>query len=93
MRIGQTPRQTRWTRLAVLWFVFSTALLVWPLYPWLGNHVHPRVFGLPWSLVYVLIVIAANAVVLNVLYVLRLVDHEEEGEEPPGRDTNGEGPG
>lgn len=52
---------------------------MWPIYPWLGNHVHPRVFGLPWSLVWVLLVVAANAVVLNVLYRRRLVDHREDG--------------
>ena len=63
-----------------MWFVFSGACLVWPIYPWLGNHVHPRVLGLPWSLVWVLLVVAANAVVLNVLYWRRLVDHREDEE-------------
>lgn len=66
-----------WSRLAVLWFVFSTALLVWPIYPWLGNRVEPRILGLPWSLTWVLLVIAANFVVLLVLYRLRLVDDAE----------------
>jgi hypothetical protein len=66
----------------VLWFSLSAALLVWPLYPWLGNHVHPRVFGLPWSLVYVLLVIASNFAALLVLYRLRVVDDREADDEP-----------
>jgi MFS family permease len=71
------PRRRRGPLLAVLWFVLSAAMLVWPVYPWLGNHVHPRVLGLPWSLVYVLLVIAANFVALLVLYHLRVVDDRE----------------
>jgi hypothetical protein len=76
-------RSPRWAQVAALWFVFSTALLVWPIYPWVGNHVHPRVLGLPWSLVWVLLVIATNAVVLNVLYRRRLVDDRELDEPEP----------
>ena len=71
------PRRSLGPRLAVAWFVLSTALLVWPVYPWLGNHVHPRVLGLPWSLVYVLLVSAANFTALLVLYRLRLIDDRE----------------
>lgn len=52
-------------------------MLVWPIFPWLGNHVHPRVFGLPWSLVYVLLVVAANAVVLGLLVRFRILDDRE----------------
>jgi hypothetical protein len=70
-------RRSLGTRLAVLWFLLSTALLVWPVYPWLGNHVHPRVLGLPWSLVWVLLVIAANFAALLLLYWLRIVDDRE----------------
>lgn len=66
----------------MLWFLVSTALLVWPVYPWLGNHVHPRVLGLPWSLVWVLLVIAANFVALLLLYRLRVVDDREHEPEP-----------
>jgi len=64
-------------RVAPLFFVATTALLVWPLYPWLGNAIEPRVFGLPWSLVYVLLVITVNAVVLTALYVARVIDAED----------------
>lgn len=71
------PRRSPGPRLAAAWFVLSTALLVWPVYPWLGNHVHPRVLGLPWSLVYVLLVITANFAALLGLYHARLVDDRE----------------
>ena len=74
---GLMPSRARWTRIALAWFSLSTALLVWPLFPWLGNHVHPRVLGLPWSLVYVLLVIAANAVVLGLLVRHRILDDRE----------------
>ena len=69
--------RTRWIRIAVAWFSLSTALLVWPLFGWLGNHVHPRVLGLPWSLVYVLLVVGANAVVLGLLVRFRIIDDRE----------------
>ncbi len=61
-------------RLAVLYFVASTLMLVWPIYPWLGNHVEPRVVGLPWSFAYVLGVVFANFVVLAWLHAARVVD-------------------
>ena len=66
-------------RAAPLFFVASTALLVWPVYPVLGNSIEPRVLGLPWSLVYVLLVIVGNALVLTALYVARSIDAEEDG--------------
>jgi len=55
-------------RLAIAYFVVSTAALVAPVYTTLGNRIEPRVFGLPWSLVYVLGVIAANFAVLLWMY-------------------------
>jgi hypothetical protein len=61
-------------RAAPLFFVATTALLVWPLYPWLGDTIEPRVLGLPWSLVYVLLVILVNAAVLTGLYMARVID-------------------
>ncbi len=70
-------------RLAVAWFCLSTALLVWPIYPWIGNHVHPRVLGLPWSLVWVLGVIALNFGVLVWLYLARVVDEREPDDVDP----------
>jgi hypothetical protein len=78
------PRRSLSTRLAAAWFLLSTALLVWPVYPWLGNHVHPRVLGLPWSLVFVLLVITANFAALLLLYFLRVIDDRElpEGPQP-----------
>ncbi len=68
-------------RVAPLFFVATTALLVAPLYPWLGDSIEPRVLGLPWSLVYVLLVIVVNAVALTGLYMARVVDaREDEGD-------------
>jgi hypothetical protein len=81
------PRRSLGPRLAALWFLLSAAALVWPVYPWLGNHVHPRVLGLPWSLVWVLIVITANFGALLLLYWLRVVDDRELPDaELPGRE-------
>jgi hypothetical protein len=55
-------------RLAIAYFMVSTGVLVAPVYTVLGNRIEPRVFGLPWSLVYVLCVIAANFAVLVWMY-------------------------
>jgi hypothetical protein len=68
---------TRATRLSLLYFALATATLIWPIYPWVGNHIEPRVFGLPWSLVWVLIVIVCNFAVLAVLFHLRVIDDRE----------------
>lgn len=78
----EAPRRTLGPRLAVAWFVLSTLALVWPVYPWLGNHIEPRVLGLPWSLVFVLLVITANFGALLLLYRLRVVDDRETDEAP-----------
>ena len=60
-------RKTRYA-IAVAYFVAVTGALIWPVYPALGNHIEPRVLGLPWSLTYVLAFILANALVLLWLY-------------------------
>lgn len=52
-------------------------LLITPVYTELGNRIEPRVAGLPWSLVWVLGVIAINFAVLVWLYRARIVDSEE----------------
>jgi hypothetical protein len=65
------------TRLALLYFILATAALVWPVYPWLGNRIEPRVLGLPFSLIWILAIIACNFCVLMVLYRLRLIDDRE----------------
>ena len=70
-------------RWGAAYFVASTALLVWPAYGWWGNRVDPRVFGLPWSLASILIVIASNTIVLAVLYRLRAVDPGDDSEVQP----------
>lgn len=64
--------------MAPLFFIATTALVVWPLYPWLGNAIEPRVLGLPWSLSYVIGVILIDAAALTALYLLRVVDAEED---------------
>jgi drug/metabolite transporter (DMT)-like permease len=72
--VGRRTRATRW---AVVYFAVSTGVLIAPAYTWWGNHVEPRVLGLPWSLVSVLLVVAANFAVLGWLYAKRLIDDEE----------------
>ena len=74
------PRSRLATPLALLPFVVATAFLVWPLYPWLGNSVEPRVLGLPWSLTYVILVVAVDTAALVVLYVTRTIDADEHAE-------------
>ncbi|MBK6920169.1 MAG: hypothetical protein IPH07_22405 [Deltaproteobacteria bacterium] len=71
-------------RVGLVYFAASTVLLVAPAYALLGNHVEPRVLGLPWSLVYVLIVVALNCGALALLYVLRCVDDREHDDEGGG---------
>jgi hypothetical protein len=67
----------RATQLSLLYFALATASLIWPIYPWIGNHIEPRVLGLPWSLVWVLIVITCNFLVLTALFRLRVIDDRE----------------
>jgi len=55
-------------RLAIVYFVASTVLLIAPVYTSVANRIEPRVLGLPFSLVYVLAVIAANFVALAWMY-------------------------
>ena len=75
---------------ALGYFVASTVVLIAPVYTWLGNRIEPRVLGLPWSLVYVFVVIALNCAVLAGLYAGRVIDHEEPVEpvEPDDRGTD-----
>lgn len=81
-------RLASWSRLAprlsLVLFAATTASLVWPLYPWLGNHVEPRILGIPWSLTYVILVIAVNTAALIALYMLRAVDASEHPEDGRG---------
>lgn len=55
-------------RFAIAFFVLSAVSLVAPVYTAVGNRVEPRVLGLPFSLVYVLAVIAIDFVVLAWMY-------------------------
>jgi len=72
------PRHSAWpTRLSLAYFALATAALIWPIYPRFGDHIEPRVFGLPWSLTWILIVIACNFAVLSLLYRLRVIDDRE----------------
>lgn len=77
LRGVRNEHSTRATRLSLLYFALATAALVWPIYPWLGNRIEPRVLGLPWSLAWVLIVIGCNFAVLLVLFQLRVIDDRE----------------
>lgn len=78
------------TRWALLYFVVATAALVWPVYPWLGNRIEPRVGGLPFSLIWILGIITCNFCVLLVLYRLRLIDALEVDESEPTRSGRGQ---
>lgn len=73
--------------LGLAYFAVATALLVWPIYPALGNAIEPRLLGLPWSLTYVLAVIVGNTAVLVILYAGRWIDAGE----PELEDGEGEG--
>lgn len=74
--MDRRPR-SRWiARGAIAYFALSTAALVAPVYTWLGNTIEPRVLGLPWSLVWVLGVVLANATVLALLYRGRWVGED-----------------
>jgi len=76
--VSAPPSRARFIgRAALVWFALSTALLVAPLYTWLGNSIEPRVLGLPWSLAYVLGIVLVNSCVLAMLYVGRWIDHAE----------------
>ncbi len=65
-------------RLAPLYFVATTLLLVWPLYPRWGDSIEPRVLGLPWSLMYVLAVVGLNTAALVGLYLGRVIPADED---------------
>lgn len=78
------------TRLALLYFALATAALVWPVYPWLGNRIEPRVLGLPFSLVWILVIITSNFCVLVLLYRLRLIDDLELDESETTRSGRGQ---
>jgi predicted PurR-regulated permease PerM len=76
--------------LALLYFALATAALVWPVYPWLGDRIEPRVLGLPFSLVWILVIITSNFCVLVLLYRLRLIDDLEIDESESTRSGRGQ---
>lgn len=78
------PRSRLAAPLALLLFAATTACLVWPLYPLLGNSIEPRILGLPWSLTYVLLIIGVDAVALVFLYYTRAIDAAEAPEDGDG---------
>ena len=79
-------RRTPWIQLSVGYFLLSLLALIWPIFPAVGNAVHPRVLGLPWSLVYVLGIVVLNAAVLAALHRSGIVDARELD---PDRDRDG----
>lgn len=66
--------------LSLLYFALSVASLVWPIYPAVANRIEPRLLGLPFSLVWILAVIASNFVVLALLYRAGVIDDMEDSE-------------
>ena len=79
-----TVSQQAWLKLSIAYFFVALACLVWPVFPALGNSIDPRVWGLPWSLTYVLGIVVCNALVLGALYVSKIVDAKEP---PPSTPT------
>jgi hypothetical protein len=69
-------RRRRARRIAAGYFLVATLMLVWPVYPALGNHIEPRVLGLPWSFAYVLSMVLINFGVLVLLYRARIIEEE-----------------
>jgi len=89
--MSSEPRAARrWTRFGVVYFAVATALLIWPVYPALGNRIEPRILGLPFSLVYVLGVILLNTLVLAALYRARVIDADEGDSGAEGEARGGE---
>ena len=70
-------RRRRWALVAVGYFLLALFSLIWPVFPAVGNTIEPRVFGVPWSLAYNLLVVVANTGVLVALYLSRSVDAGE----------------
>jgi predicted PurR-regulated permease PerM len=87
--VNPSPAKSSWaTRLALLYFALATAALVWPVSPWLGDRIEPRLWGLPFSLTWVLGIITCNFCVLLLLYRWRLIDDREIDE--PGDESGHE---
>jgi hypothetical protein len=72
---GDPARVRTWVhRATAAWLVVSAALLVAPAFGWWGNYGLPLVFGLPWSLAYVLALVTANALALALAYAAGVGD-------------------
>lgn len=73
---------------AVLTFYLAaTAGLVWPVYAFFGG-IRPRVLGLPFSLVYVVLwVVASFAVLLGLFLWERRRERESREPRPPGSES------
>ena len=61
----------RWPHVALgVWAAVVLPLLIWPLYPALGNRVEPYVLGLPLAFAWNALLAAATFVVLSGYYLL-----------------------
>lgn len=79
-----TPRHVRRRRLIFLavWLL-AAAMVVWPLYPWLGAR-GTLAFGLPFSLVWVILALAIQFTALLWLYLGEKDLGKEDGETDHG---------
>ncbi len=62
-----SPRQRRVYRAATVFYVLLFLALLWPVYPRFSG-IEPRVFGMPFSLVYVVIGVLLSFLVLFALF-------------------------
>lgn len=69
-----SDRRVLWT---CIYFVIATLALIHPIFTYVGNRIEPRLMGLPFSTVYVLLWIGLNSFVLTWMYRSRLLEAEE----------------
>ena len=63
-----TSQTKRVYRAAIVFFSVVFAAMMWPIHPWFSR-IHPMVLGLPFSLVYLILLIAFSFLALLCLYL------------------------
>ena len=61
-------QDSRFKRGLACYFVIATLALIWPIYPFFSG-IHPRVFGMPFSLVWILVVLILSFSILASVYL------------------------
>ncbi len=62
-------------KIVAAFFVLVLGAMMWPIYPFFSR-IHPMVFGMPFSLFYLIILIAISFLVLLGLYLWESRDSE-----------------